>query len=340
MQVISHAQQQDLNTFNFATLLSAHGNLSFNITNTAWSAGKAALSAGEESKIHTLILVGAGFNFSLLQSIVEALSLRTDNVEFTKNKYHCYLDKSVLNMQFSSNIDEDLQSKARMLSELFFIDVFIKPPINIADAGLVVFDMDSTLIEMECIDEIAKLAGVGEQVAEVTEKAMQGEIAFSESLYHRVNCLAGVELSALLNIRQRLPYMPGFAALISELKGQGWTLVIASGGFTYFANHIKAHFGFDAAYSNVLEVKDDRLTGKVLGSVVDAQAKADILQNSAEEHAIPLSKTIAVGDGANDLVMMERAGTGLAFRAKPQVQEKADNAVRFSGLEALLYLLG
>jgi phosphoserine phosphatase len=232
-----------------------------------------------------------------------------------------------------------LKAYLKDISESFFIDIMLKPKVSLEQKGLVVFDMDSTLIEMECIDEIAKLAGVGDAVAAVTERAMQGEIAFSDSLHHRVSCLEGVELDALMSIRKRLPFMPGFMLLITELKRKGWTIAIASGGFTYFADYIKELFDFDYAFSNTLEVKHKKLTGKVLGSVVDAEAKADILKRIAGENNIPQTNTIAVGDGANDLLMMSCAGTGIAFKAKPKVQAHADNAIRFSGLEAVLYLL-
>ena len=253
-------------------------------------------------------------------------------------------DKMVVNIE--CNIDasltdkEALNSKLKQLSEAFFMDMFVKPQLSLETKGLVVFDMDSTLIEMECVDEIAKLAGVGEAVAAVTERAMLGEIAFAESLHYRVDCLKGVELDALLSIRKRLPFMPGFATLINELKGKGWKIAIASGGFTYFADYIKALFDFDYAFSNTLEVHDNKLTGKVLGKVVDAQVKADVLLKLALDNKITPSNTIAVGDGANDLVMMSVAGTGIAFRAKPKVQAQAANSIRFSGLEGVLYLLG
>lgn len=292
----------------------------------------------------TLIVAAPGLNFRMLEEIVAALPIQPNSVKVTANGYHGAFDKMVVNID--CHIDEseittkELNRKLKLLSDALFIDVFWKPNISFERKGLAVFDMDSTLIEMECIDEIAKLAGVGDVVSRVTEQAMLGEIAFAQSLYQRVACLNGVELDALLNIRKRLPFMPGFTVLINELKRNEWKIAIASGGFTYFADHIKALFELDYAFSNTLEVKDNKLTGKVLGKVVDAQAKADILQQLAKENDIPIANTIAVGDGANDLVMMSVAGTGIAFKAKPKVQEQAANSIRFSGLEAVLYLLG
>lgn len=301
-------------------------------------------SANSSSKSYTFIVAATVLNFELLEEIINALPTQSNLIKITTNRYHCAFEKMVVNidceMNEASSQFEILNATLKNLSETLFIDVFVKPPLFIEQPGLAVFDMDSTLIEMECIDEIAKLAGVGEAVSKVTERAMLGEIAFSESLHHRVACLDGVNVDALLSIRKRLPFMPGFTLLINELKRTGWKVAIASGGFTYFADYIKALFDFDYASSNTLEVKDNKLTGKVLGKVVDAQAKADILQQLAKDNAIPIANTLAVGDGANDLVMMSVAGSGVAFKAKPKVQEQAANSIRFSGLEAVLYLLG
>lgn len=294
--------------------------------------------------LHTFIVAATGLHFQMLGEIVAALPIQLNSVKVTANGYHAAFDKMVVNID--CHIDEsgittkELNRKLKRLSDALFIDVFLKPNISFEHKGLAVFDMDSTLIEMECIDEIAKLAGVGDAVTKVTEQAMLGEIAFTQSLHQRVACLNGVELDALLNIRKRLPFMPGFVILMNELKRNRWKIAIASGGFTYFADHIKVLFELDYAFSNTLEVKDNKLTGKVLGKVVDAQAKADILQQLAKENDIPITNTIAVGDGANDLVMMSVAGTGIAFKAKPKVQDQAANSIRFSGLEAVLYLLG
>jgi len=290
------------------------------------------------------IVAATVLNFELLEEIINALPTQSSVIKITANRYHGVFDKMVVNIDCDMNEAdsqiETLNATLKNLSEILFIDIFVKPSLSIERPGLAVFDMDSTLIEMECIDEIAKLAGVGDAVSKVTERAMLGEIAFSESLHHRVACLNGVNLDALLSIRKRLPFMPGFTLLINELKRSGWKIAIASGGFTYFADYIKALFDFDYAASNTLEIKDNMLTGKVLGKVVDAQVKADILQQLAKDNGIPISNTLAVGDGANDLVMMSVAGTGVAFKAKPKVQKQASNSIRFSGLEAVLYLLG
>lgn len=205
--------------------------------------------------------------------------------------------------------------------------------------GLVVFDMDSTAIEIECIDEIAKLAGVGEEVAEVTERAMQGELDFEQSLRQRVGKLKGADEAILEQVRGQLPFMPDFEALIATFKALGWKTAIASGGFTYFSDFIKDKVGLDFAQSNQLEIVDGKLTGEVLGEVVSAQTKADILVELAEEYEIEQHNTVAVGDGANDLVMMAAAGLGVAYHAKPKVEEQAQTAVRFAGLGGVLCIL-
>lgn len=210
---------------------------------------------------------------------------------------------------------------------------------DLAVPGLALFDMDSTVIQIECIDEIAKLAGVGEEVAQVTERAMQGELDFEQSLRQRVGQLKGADEAILEQVRSQLPFMPDFEALITTLKALGWKTAIASGGFTYFSDFIKDKVGLDFAQSNQLEIIDGKLTGKVQGEVVSAQKKADILVELAEEYDIELHNTVAIGDGANDLVMMAAAGLGIAYRAKPTVEAQAQTAIREVGLGGVLCIL-
>ncbi|WP_246028902.1 phosphoserine phosphatase SerB [Litorilituus sediminis] len=205
--------------------------------------------------------------------------------------------------------------------------------------GLLVMDMDSTTIEIECIDEIAKLAGVGEQVSEVTERAMQGELDFAQSLHQRVATLAGAPEQILADVAKDIPLMAGLSKLIAELKEHNWRIAIASGGFTYFADHLKDTLKLDAAFANTLEIVDGKLTGKVLGDVVDAQVKADSLAILAKEYHIEDGQTVAMGDGANDLVMMAAASFGVAFHAKAIVLEQADSCINFKGLDCLLHWL-
>jgi len=210
---------------------------------------------------------------------------------------------------------------------------------TLAKPGLLVMDMDSTTIEIECIDEIAKLAGVGEQVAAVTELAMQGELDFAQSLHQRVATLANSPEKILADVANNIPLMAGLENLISELKKHNWRIAVASGGFTYFADHLKELLALDATFANTLEIVNGKLTGKVLGSVVDAQVKADSLTLLAKQYQIPASQTVAMGDGANDLIMMAAAGFGVAFHAKPIVLAQADSSINKQGLDCLLHWL-
>ncbi|KGJ89507.1 phosphoserine phosphatase SerB [Colwellia psychrerythraea] len=210
---------------------------------------------------------------------------------------------------------------------------------TLSEPGLLVMDMDSTTIEIECIDEIAKLAGVGEEVAIVTERAMLGELDFAQSLHQRVATLANSPEKILSDVVNDIPLMAGLKPLISELKKHNWRIAIASGGFTYFADHLKESLNLDAAFANTLEIVDGKLTGKVLGDVVDAQVKADSLAILSKEYQIPKNQTVAMGDGANDLVMMAAASFGVAFHAKPIVLTQADSTINIQGLDCLLHWL-
>ncbi|MBN7827478.1 phosphoserine phosphatase SerB [Bowmanella dokdonensis] len=205
--------------------------------------------------------------------------------------------------------------------------------------GLLVMDMDSTVIEMECIDEIARLAGVGDEVSQVTELAMQGKLDFAQSLTRRVACLKGADQAIIQQVRDALPLMPGLERLIRVLKSHGWKVAIASGGFTFFADYLKERLSLDAAVSNLLEVQEGKLTGRVSGEIVDAKVKASTLKALAERFSVPLTQTLAMGDGANDLKMMDAAGLGVAYKAKPVVLDQAGAAIRFGGLDEALYLL-
>lgn len=210
---------------------------------------------------------------------------------------------------------------------------------NLYEPGLALFDMDSTAIQIECIDEIAKLAGVGEQVAEVTERAMRGELDFEESLRQRVATLKGTDVSVLEQVRDNLPYMPGMKSLTASLQARGWKVAIASGGFTWFSDKLKQDLSLAYAESNQLVIENGKLTGEVAGRVVDAQRKADILVDLAECYELMPANTLAVGDGANDLVMMSAAGLGIAYHAKPKVQQAAQVAIRHADLGGVLCVL-
>ena len=210
---------------------------------------------------------------------------------------------------------------------------------KLSQAGLLVMDMDSTAIQIECIDEIAKLAGVGELVSVITESAMRGELDFEQSLRRRVSTLKGAPESILQQVRENLPLMSGLVETIQTLQKYGWKTAIASGGFTYFADYLKALLQLDFTASNQFDIEDGKLTGLVKGDVVDAQYKAKTLQHLLEEYGIDSQHSIAIGDGANDLAMMNVAGLGVAFHAKPKVQQQAQIVVNFADLTALLCLL-
>ena len=210
---------------------------------------------------------------------------------------------------------------------------------KLSQAGLLVMDMDSTAIQIECIDEIAKLAGVGELVSAITESAMRGELDFEQSLRRRVSTLKGAPESILQQVRETLPLMSGLVETIQTLQKYGWKTAIASGGFTYFADYLKALLQLDFAASNQFDIEDGKLTGLVKGDVVDAQYKAKTLQHLLEEYGIDSQYSIAIGDGANDLAMMNVAGLGVAFHAKPKVQQQVQIVVNFADLTALLCLL-
>ena len=205
---------------------------------------------------------------------------------------------------------------------------------------LVVFDMDSTLIEAEVIDELAKVAGVGDEVSAITERAMRGEIDFSESFRKRVALLCGLKESALRRVADELKITEGAEHLISTLRALGFKTAILSGGFTYFARHLQERLGMDYVYANELDIDDGIVTGKVSGTIVDGARKAELLRQLAREEGIDLQQVIAVGDGANDLPMLSIAGLGIAFRAKPLVKKTAEQSISTLGLDAILYLLG
>ena len=205
---------------------------------------------------------------------------------------------------------------------------------------LICFDMDSTLIGTECIDELAARAGVGDKVKEITASAMRGEIDFTESFTRRVALLEGLDVSVMEDIARNLPYNEGLERMMTILKRVGYKTAILSGGFTYFGKYLQQRFGFDYVYANDLEIKDGKLTGKYLGEVVDGRRKAELLRLLCQFEGIDLAQAVAVGDGANDLPMLNLAGLGIAYHAKPKVMATAKQSISTIGLDGLLYFLG
>ena len=205
---------------------------------------------------------------------------------------------------------------------------------------LICFDMDSTLIQTEVIDELAERAGVGAEVRAITESAMRGEIDFTESFRQRVALLNGLDISVMQDIAEHLPMTEGVERLMKVLKLVGFKIAILSGGFTFFGNYLKQKFGIDYVYANDLEVEDGKLTGRYLGDVVDGKRKAELLRLIAQVEGVDLQQTVAVGDGANDLPMLGIAGLGIAFHAKPKVKANAKQSINTVGLDGLLYFLG
>lgn len=205
---------------------------------------------------------------------------------------------------------------------------------------LICFDMDSTLIQTECIDQLAECAGVGDKVREITERAMRGEIDFTESFRERVALLKGLDVNVMEGIAERLPITEGVGRMMEVLKRTGYKTAILSGGFTFFGDYLKRKFGFDYMYANELEVKDGKLTGRYVGDVVDGRRKAELLRLIAQVENVDMAQTIAVGDGANDLPMLSAAGLGIAFHAKPKVKESARQSISTIGIDGVLYFLG
>ncbi|MEA4919136.1 phosphoserine phosphatase SerB [Proteiniphilum sp.] len=205
---------------------------------------------------------------------------------------------------------------------------------------LICFDMDSTLIQTEVIDELAERAGVGSEVRAITEQAMQGEIDFNESFRQRVKLLKGLDISVMKEIAENLPITEGVGRLMKVLQKVGFKTAILSGGFTYFGNYLKEKYGFDYMYANELEIVDSKLTGNYLGDIVDGKRKAELLRLIAQVEKIDLRQTVAVGDGANDLPMLGIAGLGIAFHAKPKVKRNAGQSLSTVGIDGILYFLG
>ena len=250
--------------------------------------------------------------------------------------------KSCIELSVRGNLeDRSLLQKRFMDMSGSRLDISLqKDDIYRRSRRLICFDMDSTLIETEVIDELAKRAGVGDKVAAITERAMRGEIDFCESFTERVALLKGLDVSVMEDIARNLPITEGLERLMTILKRVGYKTAILSGGFTYFGNYLKQRFGFDYVYANDLEIVDGKLTGRYVGEVVDGRRKAELLRLLCQFENIDLAQSVAVGDGANDLPMLNLAGLGIAFHAKPKVKATAEQSISTIGLDGILYFLG
>lgn len=239
-----------------------------------------------------------------------------------------------------TNIRE-IQKKFLIISSELNIDIALQEENKYRRMRrLICFDMDSTLIQTEVIDELAEKAGVGKEVKAITESAMNGEIDFCESFKRRIKLLKGLDQSILEKIAKKLPITEGLERLMIILKKSGYKTAIISGGFTYFGNYLKEKFGFDYVFANTLDIVDGKLTGKYIGDIVDGKKKAEYLKFLAQKENIDIQQTVAVGDGANDLPMLSIAGLGIAFHAKKTVKENAKHSLSTIGLDGILYFLG
>ena len=249
--------------------------------------------------------------------------------------------KSCIQLSVRGNLEDRSSLQRRFMELSAGIDVSLqKDDIYRRSRRLICFDMDSTLIETEVIDELAERAGVGEKVREITERAMRGEIDFRESFTERVALLKGLDVSVMEDIARNLPITEGLERLMTILKRVGYKTAILSGGFTYFGNWLKQRFGFDYVYANDLEIENGRLTGRYTGEIVDGRRKAELLRLLCQFENINLAQAVAVGDGANDLPMLNLAGLGIAFHSKPKVKATAGQSISTIGIDGILYFLG
>ncbi|PTL76410.1 phosphoserine phosphatase SerB [Vitiosangium sp. GDMCC 1.1324] len=292
---------------------------------------------------HVVTMVGRSLGARELHAVAERLAQHNANIERVNQLSEG--DPSSIEIHIALTQDRDPEELKRSLLALAMstsaFDVALqRETLYRRSKRLVVMDMDSTLIRIEVIDELARAYGVGEQVSRITERAMQGEMDYDESLRQRVALLKGLDVKVLRDIAANLPLTEGAETLIRVLKRLGYRTAIISGGFSVAAEALKARLGIVYAHSNVLEEVDGKLTGRTLGPIVNARRKAELLESIAQAEGILLDQVIAVGDGANDLLMLERAGLGIAFRAKPKLRQAADTSISAGGLDTILYLLG
>jgi phosphoserine phosphatase len=300
------------------------------------------LPPSDSGRRYVITAIGASLGAPHLHAIASALAAEGANIEKISRLSEATLASVEIHAQLPPDRDADVLKRTLLaVATSAGFDVSLqRESLYRRSKRLVVMDMDSTLIRIEVIDELARAAGVGERVARITERAMQGEMDYDQSLRERVELLKGLDVKVLDRIAAELPLTEGAETLVRVLKRLGYSIAIISGGFSRAADALKRRLNIDYAYSNNLEVVDGKLTGRVVGPIVNAQRKAELLETIAQAEGVLLDQVIAVGDGANDALMLERAGLGIAFHAKPKLRESADTSISASGLDAILYLLG
>ncbi|HEX3645240.1 MAG TPA: phosphoserine phosphatase SerB, partial [Vicinamibacterales bacterium] len=291
---------------------------------------------------YALTLIARTLGPAALQAVAEVLAAHGANIEHIHRLSEGGLACVEFAIELAAGADEAALKRALLAAagQGAFDCALQRETLLRRSKRLVVMDMDSTLIRIEVIDELARAHGVGEQVAAITRRAMQGEMDYDQSLRERVALLAGLDANVLYQLAQNLPLTEGAETLLRVLKRLGYRTAVISGGFSVAAEALQKRLGIDHAWSNVLEIADGKLTGRVLGPIVNAQRKAEILETFAISEGVPLDQVIAIGDGANDLLMLQKAGHGIAFHAKPKLREAAHTAISAMGLDAILYLLG
>ena len=301
-----------------------------------------ARPATAEGRRYVITAIGPTLGASHLHAIASTLAAAGANIEKIGRLSENTLASVEIHAQLPPGGDSDALKRTLLsVATNAGFDVSLqRESLYRRSKRLVVLDMDSTLIRIEVIDELARAAGVGAEVSRITERAMQGEMDYDQSLRQRVALLAGLNVAVLDNLAQNLPLTDGAETLIRVLKRLGYKIAVISGGFSRAAEALKRRLGVDYAYSNNLEVQGGKLTGRVVGPIVNGQRKAELLETIAQAEGVLLDQVIAVGDGANDALMLERAGLGIAFHAKPKLRESADTSITASGLDAILYLLG